>query len=205
MGFRVGEATCGWTGCNRAGEAKLDGRLLCRDHFYRLATGRLEEHRRQLKRLAPVGDERAAISQFLSELIAQATALVTSARFLSPQQGHQLFVLSQSAAELNKRVQRSPRMRRNMPILLYRETDPGAGKELTTTVDVSKRGASTTTSRLWTAEEVIWIETPGNGSRAKARVAWVKKNAPLQFLIGLEILDSKDFWELEKAPEKQKR
>jgi hypothetical protein len=90
-----------------------------------------------------------------------------------------------------------------VPILIYRETDSGAGKELTTTVDVSKRGVCIATSRVWTPEEEIWIEKPGNRLRARARVAWVKKNAPLQFVIGLEILDSEDFWDLQKDPSKK--
>jgi hypothetical protein len=145
----------------------LDGRRLCRKHFYDLAAKRVEEYRSGLKRIAPTGAERTATSQFLSELIAQTTALVTSARFLSPQQRHQLFELSLSAAELYKRVQRSPRIPRNVPILIYRETDSGAGKELTTTVDVSKRGVCIATSRVWTGEEEIWIEKSGNRRRAR--------------------------------------
>jgi hypothetical protein len=51
---------------------------------------------------------------------------------------------------------------------------------------------------LCVEEEEIWIEKPENRMRARARVAWVKKNATLQFVVGLEILDCGDFWELEK-------
>jgi hypothetical protein len=52
-------------------------------------------------------------------------------------------------------------------------------------------------------EEELWIEKPENRLRARARVAWVKKSAPLHFVVGLEILDCEDFWELERdAPRK---
>ena len=194
------DIACTWSGCNGGAEGKVDGRWLCRKHFYSLATRRLEEYRRGLKRAASVGAERTAISQFLSELISQTTTLVATAKFLSPQQHRQLFELSLSAAELHKRVQRSPRTARNLPVLIYGERDSGAGKEQATTVDVSKRGVAVATSRLWVAGEELWIEQPGTQLRARARVAWVKKKAPLQFVIGLEILDCEDFWEAEKAP-----
>ena len=197
------EATCAWAGCNSGSEATLGGRQLCPKHFYDLAAKRLEEHRRGLKRSAPAGAERTAVCQFLSEIISQTTALVISAKLLSRERRHQLLELSLSAAELHKRVQRSPRIPRNVPILIYREKDPGAGKELTNTIDVSKGGACVATSRLCVEKEEIWIEKPENRLRARARVAWVKKIAPLQFVVGLEILDCGDFWELEKnAPRK---
>jgi len=201
----VAEVTCAWSGCSSRAEAKLDGRRLCRKHFYDLAAKRLEEYRTNLKRIAPAGAERTAISQFLSEVISQTTTLVASAKSLSPQQHHQLFELSLSAAELHKRVQRSRRIPLNMPILIYRETDSRAGKELTNTIDLSKRGASIATTRLWTAGEEIWIEKPGSRLRVQARVAWVKKKAPLQFVVGLQILDCEDFWELEKSPPSKAR
>ena len=200
MRIGVGEVTCTWSGCNSGAEGKVDGRWLCRKHFYNLAMRRLEEYRRGLKRATSLAAERTAISQFLSELISQTTTLVATAKFLSPQQHRQLFELSLSAAELHKRVQRSPRMPRNIPVIIYGERDSGAGKEQTTTVDVSKRGVAIATSRLWIAGEELWIEQPGSQLRARARVAWVKKKAPLQFVIGLEILDCENFWEAEKAP-----
>jgi hypothetical protein len=86
-----------------------------------------------------------------------------------------------------------------MPILIYRETDSVASRELTNTVNVSKRGACVETNGLWQTGEKIWMEKPGNQLRTLARVAWVKKREPTNFLVGLEILDYEDFWGLELA------
>jgi hypothetical protein len=86
-----------------------------------------------------------------------------------------------------------------MPILAYRETDSAGRRELTNTINVSKRGACIATSRLRETGERIWIEKPGNHRRTLVRVAWVMKNAPSEFLMGLEILDYEDFWNLELA------
>ena len=174
----------------------MDDRPLCRDHFYQMATKRLVEHRERLQQTSPEGTERIAISRFLTELISQTTTLVATAKFLGPWQRDQYLELSLSAAELYKRVQRNPRIARNMPVLIYRE-DSNTRKELTNTINVSRDGACVATSGSWATGEQMWIEKPRNQLRAHARVAWVKKHELFQFLMGLEILDCEDFWGLE--------
>lgn len=197
----MGEGTCGWSGCSSGAEATLDGRRLCRNHFYDIAAKRLEEYRAQLQRtqFELVGTDRTAIPQFLSELISQITTLVASAKFLGPRQRDQFLELSLSAAELYQRVQRNPRVPCTMSILVYRLTDSTGSRELTNTVDISKRGACIATSRIWETGEKVWIQKPESQLRSVARVAWVKEGEPSQFLMGLEILDWEDFWALEPA------
>jgi hypothetical protein len=200
----MGEVTCGWAGCSNGAEASVDGRRVCRNHFYDIAARRLEEHRARLKQVDPTGADRNAILKFLSEVINQTTALVTFAKFLGSSQRDQFLELSLSAIELHKRVQRNPRIPRNMPILVYREADSVESRELTSTVNVSKQGACITTTSLWKSGEKLWIEKPGNQLRALVRVAWVRKSEPSQFLMGLEILGCEDFWGLQPAAPKRR-
>ena len=169
------EITCGWPGCSSKPEAALDGCRLCRKHFYDRAAKRLEEYRASLRRTAPGKVDHTATLKFLSELISQTTTLVASAKFLDPVHRDQFLKLSLSATQLYKRIKRNARKRRNMPILVYRETDSTRVQELTNTVDVSKQGACIATSRIWEIGEKIWIEKPGNQLRTLARVAWLKK------------------------------
>jgi PilZ domain-containing protein len=200
----MGEVACGWSGCSSNPEATLDGSRLCRNHFYDTAVKRLEEYRARLRRIEPAGTDRTATLKFLSELISQTTTLVASAKSLGAGQRDQFLELSLSAAELYKRVQRNARIRRNMPILVSHETDSTGRQELTNTVDVSKRGACIATSWLWETGEKLWIEKPGNQLRTLARVAWVKKGEPSQYLMGLDILDCEDFWGLDLASPKKR-
>jgi PilZ domain len=193
------EVTCGWAGCGSGSEATLDGRRLCRNHFYDIAARLLENHRARLLQVEPAGPARIATLKFVSEVINQTTTLVASAKFLGPSQRDQFLELSLSAIEFYKRVQRNPRIPRSMPILVYREVDGAGRQELTNTVNLSKRGACITTSGTWEIGEKIWIEKPGNQEKTLAQVAWVKKGEPSQFLMGLEILDCEDFWGLESA------
>ena len=145
------------------------------------------------------GGDPIVILKSLSEVINQTTNVVARAKLLNPRRREQFFELTLSAAELYKRVQRSPRVSRNMPILIYREMDFTRKQELTNTVNVSKRGACIATSSLWETGEKIWIEKPVNKLRTLALVAWVKKSEASQFLLGLEILDCEDFWGLARV------
>lgn len=200
----MGEVACGWAGCGSGSETTLDGRPLCRNHFYDVAVNRLGEYRAALQQMEPAGPGRNSVLKFLSEVVNQTTTLVVIAKLLGPSQRDQFLELSLSAIELYKRVQRNPRIPRNMPILVYRETDDAGGQELTNTVDVSKRGACIRTSRVWKIGQKVWIEKPGNKLRTLARVAWVKEGGSSQFLIGFEILDCEDFWGLElSSPRKR--
>jgi hypothetical protein len=201
----MGEVTCGWAGCSNSAEASVDGRRLCRNHFYDIAARCLDEHRARLCEGDPVGAHRTRILKFVSELINETTLLVASGKFFGQEQRDQYLELCLSASELYKRVQREPRIARNMPILIGRETDAAGRQELTNTVDVSKQGACIATNGVWKTEEKIWIQRPQNSRRALARVAWVKKGEPSQFLMGLEILDCADFWGLESASVAKKK
>lgn len=199
------EGACGWSGCGSKSEVTLDGCGLCRNHFYDTAAKRLEEYRARLRRTAPGTEDHTPTLKFISEIISQTTTLVASAKVLNPGQRDQFLKLSLSAAQLYKRVQRNARVRRNMPVLVYRETDANTMRELTNTVDVSKRGACIVTSWLWEIGEKVWVEKPGKRIRTLARIAWLKKGEPTQFLMGLDILDCEDFWELDPSSPKKRR
>lgn len=196
---------CGSPGCNNLAEATLDGLSLCRNHFYDLGVARMEEYRVRVQTLEATGGDRSEVPKFLSELISQTTMFVAKAKLLGPGQREQFLELSFSAMELFKRAQRPPRMPRNMPVLVSRESDSAGAKELTNTLDVSKRGACIATAGLWVIGEKAWIEKPVSALRALARIAWSKKTGFSEYLVGLDILDADDFWKLELTSPKKKR
>jgi hypothetical protein len=198
------EATCGWSGCTSKPEATLDGSGFCNKHFCDKAAKRLDEYRLRLRRVAPGSADHTPTLKFLSEIISQTTSLVASAKALDPGQRDKFLKLSLTAAQLYKRVQRNARIPRNMPILAYRESDSAGMKELTNTVDGSMQGVCIVTYRLWEIGEKICIEKPRNRLRTLARVAWLKKGEPTQYLMGLDILDHKDYWGLDPASPKKR-
>jgi hypothetical protein len=200
-----GVVVCASLGCSNFAEATLDELSLCRNHFYDRAMKRIEEYRGRLQTLEAAGGGRNEVPEFLSQIIAQTTMLVTNAKFLGPGQRDQFLDLSLAAMQLFKRAQRSPRVPRNMPVLLGREADSVGAPELTNTVDVSKRGACVATVGSWVIGDKAWIQMPVSELKALARIAWSKKLGFSQFLVGLDILDAEDFWKLESTSSKSKR
>ena len=199
-----GVVVCGSLGCSNFAEATLDELSLCRNHFYDRAMKRIEEYRGRLQTLEAAGGS-LEVPEFLSQIIAQTTMLVTTAKFLGPGQRDQFLDLSLAAMQLFKRAQRAPRLARNMPVLLGREADSVGAPELTDTVDVSKRGACVATVGSWVIGDKAWIQMPVSELKALARIAWSKKLGFSQFLVGLDILDAEDFWKLESTSSKSKR
>ncbi len=199
-----GVVVCGSLGCSNFAEATLDELSLCWNHFYDRAMKRIEEYRGRLQTLEAAGGG-LEVPEFLSQIIAQTTMLVTNAKFLGPGQRDQFLDLSLAAMQLFKRAQRAPRLARNMPVLLGREADSVGAPELTNTVDVSKRGACVATVGSWVIGDKAWIQKPVADLKALARIAWSKKMGLSQFLVGLDILDAEDFWKLESTSTKNKR
>ena len=193
----IPDSSCAWAGCDNRAEASLEGRCLCRKHFSHLAAKCLEGHRIRLSESEPTGRDRTKVLNLVSQIVSETTVLVANGKFPDPQEREKLLNLTKSATEFYQRVQRSPRVRRNMPILVCRETDPEGSAELTNTINVSKQGLSIATNRTWKSGEKVWVQRPGNRRRALARVIWVGKSELYQFLVGLQILNCEDFWGLQ--------
>jgi hypothetical protein len=200
------EGTCEWTGCNNKAEGALEGRPLCRTHFYEMGTKRLEQIRESLQQPTAPGGRDTTILKFVSELISQTTNLVVHAKFLSPWQRDQLRDLSWTALELYKRIHRNQRIPLSLPIIVYREAGVAGNQELTNTVNISKRGACIATIGACLVDERIWVQKTTSPLRALARVAWAKKDGPAKYLAGIELLEQKNFWGLESmSPVKNKQ
>jgi hypothetical protein len=96
---------CGQNACSNAAEVSFEDQQWCRNHFFRIATKRLEECRVSLATAGTNRTQEGAIRKFLTELIAQSTGLAATARFLSPSEREQLLDISLSAAEYWRKLQ----------------------------------------------------------------------------------------------------
>jgi hypothetical protein len=201
---------CGWIGCKHPSEATLDARPLCRKHFCDIAARRLADYHERFAGADPVGRDRVSASAFLSELIGQAGTLVTSAKELTAKERDNFLALSTDAVEMYKRVQRNPRIPLRVPIRVYRAPGQNGRFELTATVNVSKVGACITVREPVAVGTRLWLQKTENATTASGCVSWAKESSASQFLIGFEILDHEDFWDLKQqsasdsSPQNQK-
>jgi hypothetical protein len=158
-----------------------------------MACDRLAEYRTRLLAITATESERAASLTVLSEVITQTKKFLASATFLDESRRDQFHELSLSAIDLSKRIQH-PRQRAEVPIELYRASDPRRLCESTKTMNISKRGACIAIKISWGVGETIWIENREMGRKALARTVWVSKTEGASGVMGIQILDWEDFW-----------
>jgi PilZ domain len=178
-------------------DASLDRRSLCLVHFYRVASLRLGDFEAAIEKDNMPAAEKGGMLGFLSEIVNESTRVMASAKSLTESQRKQFLDLSRSASEFYKRAQRSPRRKRELPVVLRRDSGAGAATEAAKTVNVSKRGACIETSASLTVGETVWIRRTDIFRQARALVVWLKVLSPSKNLTGLRIVDPEDFWGLE--------
>src|SRR5215469_2515426 len=120
---------CQWTACHFRGDAELEGRFLCRDHFHQSATIKLNKYQSRLREANESDSERASLIQFVSEVISQTTLLVSRTKFLSEAQRELFLSLSHSSLQFYKRVQRDTRKDDQQQVLLFRNSGKSTNQE----------------------------------------------------------------------------
>jgi len=188
---------CSWTGCDRVSGAKLLERELCIEHFLEYADRRIT----LILHSFEIGTEQRNLSpevqKLLSDIIAQTMRLATETKLLSPQYRDHLIALSTSAADIYRRIQRTPRITKRFPCRIRQGTRVIDGAEECFTLNVSQQGACVELEQSLKMEQIIFLERTDTARKsAKARVAWIKRLESGRVAVGLEILGERDFWGL---------
>jgi len=191
---------CDWGGCEKGSRTKLGGRSFCLDHFLELARARIES---LLQLLAGSAERNLSpeVQSFLSEVISEITVLAAETRLLAPSQREELIALSTRAAEVYQCIQRTPRYPRRIACVVRADSLSKEPGEKSSTVNISQRGACIDLRQDLKAGQIVIVERVDAAKSARARVAWLKPSVADRFLVGLEIIDEADFWELGMAAE----
>jgi hypothetical protein len=187
---------CGWTGCDRAARSKIVERELCLEHFLQYSQRRVQSIQQAL---ASDVDERhlsPEVQNFLSEVISQTTVLATEIRLLAEHQRNNLIELSTTAAQIYKRLQRTPRLMKRVCCLVSAGPVSAEIPEKCYTVNVSRRGACIEIRQSLKRGQMITLEKVDSRKCARGRVTWIKETILDRYLVGVEILEEEDFWGL---------
>jgi PilZ domain len=193
-----GTAQCSWTGCGQAAKSILIERSLCVEHFVALANRRIVSVAGMLEHEAGERSVSAEVQTFLSQLISQTTTLATEMRLMNPGRRDELLALSTTAAELYKRIHRKARVEMQVGCDVRTGTISRQVEGTCKTVNISLQGASVETDMELRVEQTITLERMDSKASARCKVRWVKNRAEGGFLVGLQILDKKDYWGLEQ-------
>jgi hypothetical protein len=193
-------STCYEPSCDHPGCVCFEGHDFCRAHFIASCYDKLENYGHQLGN----NDHWQMVSSetfvdILSEIIDRVTTLGLESTDLDSIHQAQLLDILFTAGNLLKNLRRSIRRYVCIPLKLRYEVTGHHWTEESNTLEVSQHGASIE-SRLPIAKgEIMTVERVDNHRSAKAKVRWHRRKADGSQMLGIELLDSGDFFEFGKA------
>ncbi len=178
---------CGFSGCGQSAAASLATRLFCREHFMITCYEQLDTCTESLNE-RPFNDRKAeAVKQFVHECVEQATNLAEKTKDLTNLERARLVDILLWAGRLGRRLRRSPRKIAVLPIRVLSDRPGHYWEEETETRQVSRHGALV---------ECRHPAKTGDTLRVFRLDKDQQERSPGRLEIGIEFLDSDNFWEL---------
>jgi hypothetical protein len=143
--------------------------------------------------------ERAAerMRSFLAACVEQSSMLAREAVPDSEFTRARLMDIRYTAGELRRRLRRSPRLAVSRVVRLRCEASGRDWNEQTRTLQISRYGAMVECRHLVGAEDRLYLEWLDQGRSTRARMVWRKAGKFGCFTVGVELLDSDNFWGLD--------
>jgi hypothetical protein len=192
--------TCAVPSCGQSRCVSFEGQNLCRSHFLSSCYRRLEGYSQQFgnsEHLKSSSGE--AFIGTLAEIVDQATTLGLTALDLDGLEQAQLLDILFTAGNLMKNLRRSIRKYVSIPLKLLYEVTGHNWIEESRTLEVSLHGASIECRIPIAKGEMMTVERVDNHKRAQVKVRWHRRKADGSQMLGIELLDSNDFWEFNRA------
>lgn len=188
---------CHVAGCNGSRAATLDGDSYCREHFISECYTRLDRYDEIRKGPGLSATNPEAVRRFIHECTRSADEIEHAGDNLDNLDRAKLLHIILSASELGRHLRRSPRRVVTIPVKLSSDKMGGSWEEETETVLVSRYGALVRCKHPAKAGETIHLVRADTGEKAVARVAWQRPLANDDVRIGVEFLESENFWGLD--------
>jgi len=188
---------CDAEGCEQSGSALLDTRSFCRQHFISVCSARLSAYTllQQECRLGEIPLE--LLKHFIHGCMHEADRIEKSSRDLDNHERARLLDIILQAADLGRHLRRSPRKAATIPIQVYSREPREAWQEDTETLLISRYGALTKCEHPVEIDEMVHVVRTDTGRAADARVAWLLSRGDGPRAIGIEFLDTDNFWGLD--------
>ena len=190
---------CKFPGCQLPGAATLRSEHFCREHFIMSCYERLDSCREKLGQRRPPEQALEEMRAFLRECTEQAADLTRNPFSQDALERARLLDILHTAGDLSRRVRRSPRCVESFDVRVLCETPGRPWEEDLRTLQVSRHGAMFECAHLVRPEDWLFVERVDTGIRARARMAWREPAKGGHFMVGLEFVDSENFWGLKWA------
>ncbi len=130
----------------------------------------------------------------LAEIVDQTAALGLTAKDLDGLEQAQLLDILFTAGHLMKDLRRSERKFMSIPLKLCYEVMGHNWTEETTTQELNLHGASMECRIPVATGELVTVERTDVHRRTRAKVKWHRRRINGSQTIGIELLESSDFW-----------
>lgn len=188
---------CSVQDCGRRAATVLCIRSFCREHFISTCRAELEANLQRLKESRSGEISAEAARRFIHECMWQADYIEHSAEDLDDLERERLLDIILSAAELGRHLRRSPRVAASIPLRVRSEEPGEPWEEDTQTQLISRYGALVRFQHSLEMDERLHVVRKDNGREAHARVAWYRRKREDRPDVGIEFLDSDNFWGLD--------
>lgn len=189
--------SCSASGCGRLSATVLDIRPLCREHFIASCYLHLDEYSRLLEDSRYRDTTTELVRRFLSDCTRHAADLAQAEHNLDNLERARILDILLRAGELSRHLRRSPRKVVNIPVLLSSDKLGQSWEEPATTRVISRYGAAVECSHDLDVGDAILLERTDRSAQVRARVAWRRPKSADRYEIGLEFLQSENFWDLD--------
>jgi len=193
--------SCSAPGCARLSATALDIRPLCREHFIASCYVNLDEYGRLLEDSRYRDTTTELVRRFLSDCTRHAADLAQTARDLDNLERARILDILLRAGELSRHLRRSVRKVATIPIILSSDKLGQSWEEHSVTRVISRHGAAAECSHELEIGDAILLQRMDRPTRVSARVAWRQPKAPDRLEIGLEFLQTDNFWDLDWSSE----
>ena len=189
---------CSIPGCLHPVSASLEVRAFCREHFIQACYEQVDLYMRWLEENRYSDTTSEAVRHFLSECSRQVTELAHGEKGLDNLERARLLDILLRTVEMGQQLRRSSRVLVEEAIRLRCEKLGRYWEEETVTRVLSLHGAAVACAHPVEKGDILQVKRNKTGREARARVAWCqRKNGRSE--IGIEFLDSENFWEIGRS------
>jgi hypothetical protein len=195
----TGSEHCSFAGCEQTVVSSLEDEALCLEHFISVCYMRLDRYTEIRKGQGLKGPDTESMRRFIYECVRQADELEHVADGLDNLERSRLIHIIEEANDLGRHLRRSPRKTASIAVRLCCDRIGGTWEEDTETVLLSRYGASVRCSHPAKPGENLEVIRSDTGQKVQARVAWQRPVGNDGIRIGVEFVDSDNFWGLDWA------
>jgi hypothetical protein len=187
--------SCNVDSCGERAVAKLDMREYCLEHFLSVSFQEIRAHYEGLKSEPYDSNAMSSFRELSSIWAREAEKLIEEANLASEETKGRLLEALLWISQAGKSLRRSPRVPASIGVWLRREDARRTWEEDTRTRTVSRHGAGFVCRHPVEMGGRVVITRKDKAMRAEARVVYSRLNADGGREIGVEMIESDNFWD----------